>query len=81
MLTAKTKEIVNEVDEVMTICMKQVGMSVLGSMGMDELVMLQKCMSLLGKTKELAVEQAEMIDSMDKKIDKILMILNERKES
>lgn len=81
MLTAKTKEIVNEIDEVMMLCMKHVSISTLGSMDVDDLVMMQKCMSLLERSKELAVEQAEMIDSMDEKIDKILMILNERKES
>lgn len=78
MLTNKTKVILEELDEIMAICMKQLSMGAFANMGMDELLALQKCASLMERTKELAIEQAEMMDSMNQKLDTLLRLMEKR---
>lgn len=80
-MTEMMNELMAEMDEVVGIAMKQAfSMNMVANMSMDELTALQKCASLLEKSKEVAFAQAKMMDDQNEKLDKLLRLL-EKKES
>ena len=76
----EVEELMNECDEMMDICMSQLG-GMDEIMGLDEtsLAMVQKSISLYKKLKELSIKMAGMMDEQDKKLDKIIKLLETKK--
>lgn len=75
----QVKELMNECDEIMEVCMAQMGsMDIIESIDEDSFKMLQKSMSLYKKSKELSIAMAARMDEQDKKLDKILKLLEEK---
>lgn len=76
MLVNKTYQLIKEVNEVKDLCLKQIG-SQIEYIDDDTFVLYQKMFNLLNTSMEVIEEQAEVIESIDKKLDKLLA----RKES
>ena len=74
------EELMKECDEVMDLCMGQLG-SLDTIMYLDEasLSMIQKSISLYKKSKELLIKMAGIMDEQDKKLDKIIRLLETKK--
>ena len=76
----EVEELMNECDEIMDICMKQLGgMDSIMCLDDTSLAAMQKSISLYKKTKELSIKMAEMMDEQDKKLDKIIRLLETKK--
>ena len=67
-----TREFVDEVDDVMSIVMKNINLDVIANLSPEELLFWQKTMSLLNKSKKMLIVQAEMLDDINRKLDKLL---------
>ena len=76
MLVNKTYQLIKEVNEVKDLCLKQIG-SQIEYIDDDTFVLYQKMFNLLNTSMEVIEEQAAVIESIDKKLDKLLS----RKES
>lgn len=75
----QVKELMNECDEIMEVCMSQMGsMEVIEYLDEDTFKMVQKSMTLYKKSKELSIAMAARMDEQDKKLDKILKLLEEK---
>ena len=74
------EELMNECDEVMDLCIGQIG-NMETIIGLDDasLNMMKKTISLYKKSKELSIKMAEMMDEQDKKLDKIIRLLEAKK--
>lgn len=68
-----TKELIEEMDEIMDLFMKQAGLNEM-MMKMDEtdFVLMKKSLSLMNASKKLMLKQAEMIDDQTEKMNLIL---------
>ena len=78
MLENKTTELVNEANELMDFCVKQMSACDIKDMDADNFAAIQKCLKLVDSACELMVEEAKTMDDMDRKLDNVLEIL--RKE-
>lgn len=69
---------VNEVDDAMEVCMKQAGVSImdLKDINTDDLASIQAILKLFDTSKKILVSQAEMMDEMNAKLDKLLQKLD-----
>lgn len=76
MLVKKTYQLIKEVNEVKDLCLKQVG-SRIEYISDDDFVLSKKMFKLLNTLMEVIEEQSAVIESIDKKLDKLLA----RKES
>lgn len=76
MLVKKTYQLIKEVNEVKDLCLKQVG-SQIEYISDDDFVLYKKMFKLSNTLMEAIAEQAAVIESIDKKLDKLLA----RKES
>lgn len=75
MLTFTTDKCTKEIKELKKICMKAAtDESVFMDMDPLALSMLQTCFRLIDASVELMEEQADMIETMDRKLDKLLEI-------
>ena len=81
MLEKKTTELVNEANELMDFCVKQMSACDIKDMDADNFAAIQKCISLVDSACELMVEEAKMMDDMDRKLDEVLEILRKEEES
>ena len=74
------EELMNECDEVMDLCIGQIG-NMETIIGLDDasLNMMKKSIALYKKSKEISIKMAEMMDEQDKKLDKIIRLLEEKK--
>ena len=74
------EELMNYFDEVMDLCIGQIG-DMETIIGLDEasLNMMKKSISLYKKSKELSIKMAERMDEHDKKLDKIIRLLEAKK--
>ena len=77
MLTVKTNEIIKEVNELKEIFMKQFSTDMFEDMEGDEFVAMKKTFKLMNLSMELAVEQAEVMDAINEKLDKLLAMKEE----
>lgn len=69
----KTRELMEATEELMNYVMKElVGFDTLKAMDGAEFEIMKKYAKLYEDAKELALEQAEMMDNMNAKLDKIL---------
>lgn len=76
MLVKKTYQLIKEVNEVKDLCLKQIG-SQIEYIDDNGFVLYQKMFKLLNTSMEVIEEQSAVIESIDKKLDKLLA----RKES
>lgn len=75
MLTMTADKCTKEIKELKNICMKAMANeSVFMSMGELELSLVQACFRLIDTSTELIEEQADMMEIMNKKLDKLLEI-------
>lgn len=72
MLKEMTREIVEEVNEMKDLIMKQCTIDMFINMGAEELLIIKKTVDLADKTMKLAIAQAEMMDNINEKLDKLL---------
>ena len=80
MLEKKTTELVNEANELMDFCVKQMSACDIKDMDADNFAAIQKCISLVDSACELMVEEAKMMDDMDRKLDNLLYLLSNKVE-
>ena len=70
------KELMKECDELMGLCIGQLSsLDTIEYMGETSLNVMQKAIKLYKKSKELSIKMAEKIDEQDKKLDKIIKLL------
>ena len=81
MLENKTNELIDEAKGLMDFCVKQMSACDIKDMDADNFVAIQKCIGLVDSACELMVEEAKMMDDMDRKLDEVLEILRKEKES
>ena len=67
-----TREFVDEVDDVMSIAMKNINLDMIANLSPEELLLWQKTMGLLNKSKKMLIVQAGMLDDINRKLDKLL---------
>ena len=77
MLVNKTNQLIEEVNELKDSFMTMIGSEMLESMDESEFVMFKKMFNLMNTSMEVVKEQAEVIESINEKLDKLLA----RKES
>ena len=76
MLENKTTELVNEAKELMGFCVKQMDYHDLKNMDQEEFYAMKKCLEFVDSACELMVEEAELMDDLNYKLDKVLELLN-----
>ena len=81
MLENKTNELIDEAKGLMDFCVKQMSACDIKDMDADNFVAIQKCIGLVDSACELMVEEAKMMDDMDRKLDEVLEILRKEEES
>ena len=81
MLQSKTSKLVDEAKELMGLCIKQMDYHDLKNMDQEEFYAMKKCLEFVDSACELMVEEAELMDDMDCKLDKVLALLNKEEES
>ena len=77
MLVDKTNQLIEEVNELKGSYIKMFGPDMFEYMNEDTFEMVKKMFNLMNTSMEVIKEQAEVIEVIDKKLDKLL----ERKES
>ena len=75
MLENKAIKLVTEANELMNFCVKQTSACDIKGMDADNFAAIQKCISLVDSACELMVEEAQMMDDMDRKLDNVLYLL------
>lgn len=77
MLVKKTNQLIEETNELKDLCFKQIYSDILEDMDDENLVLFTKMFKLLNTSMEVVKEQAEVIESINDKLDELLI----RKES
>ena len=80
MLENKAIKLVTEANELMNFCVKQLSACDIKDMDADNFVAIQKCIGLVDSACELMVEEAQMMDDMDHKLDEVLDLLRKKEE-
>lgn len=82
MLERKAKKIVEEMDEVKTCLAKMfaenIDLDCLDEEELQAIKVMSKCYKLMSSSMEYMVEQAIMMDQMNKKMDKILYLMGKK---
>ena len=76
MLATKTNEIIKEVNEMKDIFMKSLSLDMLEDMDEDGFIAMKKCFKLMNLSMELAVEQAQVMDEINAKLDKLVAYID-----
>lgn len=74
MLQTKTNEMINQIDELMESYKTMIDFDTIMTMDPKQFELIQKTMSLYETSCSLMREQAEIIDSLDRKTDELLKI-------
>ena len=77
MLVEKTNQLIEETNKLKDLCFKQIYSDILEDMDDENLVLFTKMFKLLNTSMEVVKEQAEVIESINNKLDELLI----RKES
>ena len=76
----EVEELMKECDELMDVMMGQLSnMDTIEYLDEDSLDAMKKTIKIYKKSKELSIKMAEMIDEQDKKLDKIIKMLEAKK--
>lgn len=70
----ETKKLIEELNELKEDFAKEFGMDMLEDMSGKEFLLLKKCFNLMKSSEELMLEQAEMMDSMNEKLDRLIQL-------
>ena len=76
MLEKKANELIDEAKELMDLCIKQMDYRDLKNMDQEEFYAMKKCLEFVDSACELMVEEAELMDDLNYKLDKVLALLN-----
>lgn len=69
----KTRELIDNMDVLMGLYVKQLfSLDVIANMEEEELNLLKNTLKLMDCSRDLLIKQAEMIDGMNDKLDKLL---------
>lgn len=68
----ETKRLLEEVDEFKYLCMGQIGREMLDSMDETTLELYKRMFQLVRASEDLMLKQAEMMESINTKLDKLL---------
>ena len=71
-LQDKTMEVIEEVNDIMSTVMKRYELKDFMCMEPEDIILLKKCLALMDASKELAIMQAETLDEINGKLDKLL---------
>ena len=77
MLVEKTNQLIEETNKLKDLCFKQIYSDILEDMDDENLVLYAKLFKLLNTSMEVVKEQAKVIESINNKLDELLI----RKES
>lgn len=72
MLTSKTNNLVEEINEVKRLCMEQFTSEMIKNVDDKDFVLYIKMLRVLNISTEVMLEKAKMIDEIDKKLDRLL---------
>ena len=72
-----TKKLIGEIDDIMNKSMRYFEFNDFINMDKDQLEAIQKFVCIINTSKELMMEQAEMMEEQNKKLDLILKYLEE----
>ena len=72
-----TKKLIGEIDDIMNMSMRYFEFNDFINMDKDQLEAIQKFVCIINTSKELMMEQAEMMEEQNKKLDLILKYLEE----
>lgn len=76
----EVEELMKECDELMEMCTAQLSsLDTIEYLDETSLNVMQKTIKLYKKSKELSIKMAEMMDEQDKKLDKIIKLLEAKK--
>ena len=76
----EVEELIKECDELMELGIGQLSsLDTIEDMDEDSLNVMQRTIKLYKKSKELSIKMAEMIDEQDKKLDRIIKLLEAKK--
>lgn len=82
MLERKAKEIVEEMNEVKSAMSKQflglIDIDCIDDDSIESLKLLTRCYRIMDSSMEYMVEQANTIDQLNEKLDKVIDLLNKR---
>lgn len=74
-----TKKIYEEMDELMNdVISKTFSLDTVSCMNNDDIELMKRSLDLYNSAKKLAIKQAEIIDEQNKKLDKILVLLEKK---
>ena len=68
----KAIELKNEVNELMDLCIKYAGRETIEAMDDATFSMLRKCLKIMNLAEDMMVEQAEILEDMNTKLDELL---------
>ena len=77
----RAEELKKEMNELMDECMKVGGVNFIETMDATTLGIIQKCFKLMRLSEEMMVEQAEILDNMNSKLDKLLYAVEKIEKS
>ena len=80
MLEKKANELIDEAKGLMDFCVKQMSACDIKDMDADNFAAIQRCIKLVDSACELMVEEAKMMDDMDRKLDNLLYLLSNKVE-
>ena len=72
MLTSKTNNLVEEINEVKRLCMEQFTSEMMENVDDKDFVLYIKMLRVLNISTEVMLEKAKMIDEINKKLDRLL---------
>ena len=76
----EAKELLKATDEIMDLCKSQmIDEDMLLDMSGDEFEIYKKMHALMEQSKALVLEQARLMDDMDAKLDKLIMLFETQK--
>lgn len=82
MLERKATKIVEEINELKSVMGKQllglVDIECIDDEGIESLKLLSRCYKLMDSSMEYMVEQANTIDQLNRKLDKVIDLLNKK---
>lgn len=73
MLTVKTVEVVEEMKGFMDWAFQHISMDTFDNVSDDDALMMLRMIRLMNKTADLAIEQAKVMDEINRKLDKLLV--------
>ena len=72
MLADKMNKVVEGIDELKKVFMRQCTIDMLTSMNDEGLIAMKKCLELMDSSMDLAIEEARVMDEINAKLDKLL---------